>query len=43
MMREEILNTSVQYFKDKVDFVQQLQIKLKVKTNASGQINYIVC
>ena len=40
---EELFGVTVKYFEDKVDFVQVIKLKGKVKTNISGSISYMVC
>lgn len=41
--REEAFGIDVMYFNDRVDFVQTITTKAKVKTNISGTIRYMVC
>jgi hypothetical protein len=41
--REEVFDMDVQYFKGKVDFVQNIELKANVKTNINGTIKYMVC
>lgn len=41
--REEVFGLDVMYFNDRVDFVQTITTKAKVKTNISGTIRYMVC
>lgn len=36
-------NTTVKYYSKKVDFVQEIQLKANVKTDISGQIEYMIC
>ncbi|TXH21613.1 MAG: hypothetical protein E6Q95_03465 [Chitinophagaceae bacterium] len=40
---EELFGVTVKYFEDKVDFVQIIKLKGKVKTNIAGTISYMVC
>lgn len=41
--REEVFGIDVMYFNDRVDFVQTVTAKAKLKTNISGTIKYMVC
>lgn len=41
--REEVFGIDVMYFDGKVDFVQRVSLKAKVKTNITGTIKYMVC
>ncbi len=40
---EEVFGIDVMYFNTKVDFVQKVTAKAKVKTNVSGRCKYMVC
>ena len=40
---EEILDVNLKYYKEKVEFVQKIKLKGKVKTNLMGAINYMAC
>lgn len=40
---EEVFGIDVMYFDGKVDFVQKVKLKAKVKTNISGTVKYMVC
>lgn len=40
---EEIFGVDVKQFSNKVDFVQVVQLKGKVKTNITGSIDYMTC
>ena len=40
---DDILDTDLKYFSDKVEFVQQVRLKEPVKTNLSGSVFYMVC
>ncbi len=40
---EELFGVTVKYFEDKVDFVQVIKLKGKLKTNIAGTISYMVC
>ena len=41
--RPQILNTEDWRYADRVDFVQLVQVKNKVKTNVNGMVCYMVC
>lgn len=41
--REEVFGIDVMYFDGKVDFVQKVTLKAKVKTNIMGTVKYMVC
>ncbi|MEO8172414.1 MAG: protein-disulfide reductase DsbD domain-containing protein [Sediminibacterium sp.] len=41
--REEVFGIDVKYFEGRVDFVQKIKLKAKVKTNISGTVKYMVC
>jgi Disulphide bond corrector protein DsbC len=40
---EEVFELTLQYFEGKVDFVQTVRLKTKVKTNLSGSLEYMAC
>ena len=40
---DEVLDTELKYFANKVEFVQEVKLKSAVKTNLNGSINYMVC
>ncbi|MEJ0105854.1 MAG: protein-disulfide reductase DsbD domain-containing protein, partial [Bacteroidota bacterium] len=40
---EEVFGVTVKYFEGKVDFVQTVQLKSKVKTNITGTIEFMAC
>lgn len=41
--KEEAFGIDVMYFNDRVDFVQTITTKAKLKTNITGTIKYMVC
>ena len=40
---EEVWNGNVNYYEKKVEFVQLVQLKSKVKTNVGGTVEFMVC
>jgi thiol:disulfide interchange protein DsbD len=42
-VKDEIFKTDVLYFSNKVQYVQSIKLKGKVKTNISGTVDYMVC
>jgi hydroxyethylthiazole kinase-like sugar kinase family protein len=40
---EEVFGVDVVYYKDKVDFVQVVKLKSKVKTVISGTVEFMAC
>jgi hypothetical protein len=40
---DENFKTNVLYFANKVEFIQTVKLKSKVKTNISGAVEYMVC
>lgn len=40
---DNIFKVEVKYFADKVDFVQVVKLKSKIKTNVSGQVESMIC
>jgi hypothetical protein len=40
---EEILDTDLKYYANKVEFVQRVRLKAPVKTNLNGTIGFMVC
>lgn len=40
---EEVWDGNVSYFEKKVEFVQLVQLKSKVKTNVGGTVEFMVC
>ncbi|MCC6290202.1 MAG: sugar transporter [Chitinophagaceae bacterium] len=40
---EEVWNGNVNFYEKKVDFVQLVQLKSKVKTNVGGTVEFMVC
>ena len=41
--REEVFGIDVMYYNGRVDFVQALHLKTKVKTRLTGMVKYMVC
>lgn len=42
-VKDEIFKTDVLYFSDRVQYVQTIKLKGKVKTNISGTVDYMLC
>lgn len=42
-VKDEIFKTDVLYFSDRVQYVQTVKLKGKVKTNISGTVDYMLC
>jgi len=40
---EEVFGVDTKYYADRVEFVQTVKLKAKAKTNASGQLQFMVC
>jgi len=40
---EKVFKVDVKYYNDKVEFIQQVSLKAKTKTNLKGSSNYMVC
>lgn len=40
---EEMFEVTVKYFEGKVDFVQIVKLKVDVKTNMSGSVEFMAC
>jgi hypothetical protein len=40
---EDVFDVDVLYYKNKVDFVQVVTLKSKVKTNLTGSVEFMVC
>lgn len=40
---EEVFDVTVKYLEGRVDFVQKVKLRRKVKTNISGKIQYMAC
>ena|SRR2546421_7669876 len=40
---EEVFDIDVKYFEGKVEFVQTIKLKAKIKTKLNGQVEFMVC
>ena len=40
---DDVFGVDIRYFKDSVDFVEEVELKANVKTQVSGSIKYMVC
>ena len=40
---EDVLDVTLKYFNEKVEFVQKVKLKANVKTNLNGTIEYMAC
>jgi Disulphide bond corrector protein DsbC len=40
---DKVFNNKQKYFSGKVDFVQVVQLKSNVKTNITGEVEYMIC
>jgi len=40
---EEIFDVNLKYFTNKVEFVQRVKLKIAIKTNLNGTIEYMAC